>query len=103
MSSITVSITPDAAVTVTVDGVVQAPATVQQPPADVVEQGGLYRSATGRTWLYDPAGDCNLPWVRILDKHGLANGSLIGKRYAGTPEDISFPVRRLTEGPEIQR
>lgn len=100
MSSITVSITPDAAVTVTVDGVVQSYA--QQPSAGLA-QGGLYRSAAGRTWLYDPEGDGELPWVRILDKNGSATGSLIGKRYADTQDDVSFPVRPLTEGAEIQR
>ena len=92
MSSITVSITPDAAVTVTVDGVVTAPA--GQRSASLA-QGGLYRSTTERTWLYDPQGDDSLPWVRVLDKNGRATGSLIGKRYANTQDDVSFPVRAL--------
>ena len=113
MSSITVSITPDAAVTVTIDGtdaVVTAPEQQERTDSitadrmpDRLVQGGLYRSATGRTWLYDPEGDADLPWVRVLDKNGRATGSLIGKRYADTPDDVSFPMRQLAEGAEIYR
>jgi hypothetical protein len=96
MSSITVSITPDAT-TVTVNGQdVTAPAAPQAAASATLTQGGLYRSATGRTWLYDPAGDSGEPWVRILNKDGQPVGSLIGKRYADTEDNVSFPVTALT-------
>jgi hypothetical protein len=98
MSSITVSITPDAAVTVTVDG---ASVTTPVSQGTALTQGGLYRSATGRTWLYDPQGDSYEPWVRILDKKGRHDSSLIGKRYANTRDNVSFPLVALTEGAEV--
>lgn len=92
-------------VTVTVDGQavsVTAPAQQEETVPGLV-QGGLYRSTTGRTWLYDPQGDSYAPWVRVLDKHGKATGSLIGKRYADTQDNVSFPVTALTEGASVSR
>lgn len=101
MSGTTISITPAGAVTVTVDG--QDVSTASPAAQGDLVQGGLYRSTTGRTWLYDPQGDSYAPWVRVLDKHGRATGSLIGKRYADTQDNVSFPVTALTEGVAIQR
>jgi hypothetical protein len=92
MSSITV--------TIAVNG---EDVTVGSSEAGALTQGGLYRSATGRVWLYDPQTDADLPWVRVLNKHGQPTGSLIGKRYADTEDDVSFPVTALTEGAEISR
>jgi hypothetical protein len=103
MSSITVSITPDAAVTVTVDGQEQTEFITTDRMPDRLTQGGLYRSTTGRTWLYDPQGDEDLPWVRVLDKNSRHDTSLVGKRYADTQDDVEFPVTALTEGATIQR
>jgi hypothetical protein len=103
-SIIRISIAPDASVTVTVDGAVTAvDGAVTAAPGGTLTQGGLYRSTTGRTWLYDPEGDSGEPWVRVLNKNGRAAGSLIGKRYTDTQDNVSFPVRALTEGAEIQR
>jgi hypothetical protein len=79
------------------------PSSTSSSEVSTLVQGGLYRSTTGRTWLYDPEGDSGRPWVRILGKDGQTRGWTIGKRYADTQEDVSFPVRPLTEGAEISR
>jgi hypothetical protein len=79
------------------------PSTISSNEAGTLVQGGLYRSTTGRVWLFDPQTDADLPWVRVLGKDGQTRGWTIGKRYADTQDDVSFPVRPLTEGAEIQR